>query len=182
MSTDTEENSRQDREPQPRAAAWWAVVQPWATLAARLGLAGVLGYAGYTKVIVPALSVQSVEAYQLFGDGVNQFIGYTLPLFEIALALLLVAGLATRFTGAVSALLMAVFIAGIISAWARGLAIDCGCFGTGGQVAEGETTYGLDIARDVGFMALGVFVALWPRSPFALDRVLGLYPDRGQPR
>lgn len=178
MATGTEEGSRTGGGPPPdtSTASTWATVQPWVTLAARLGLAGVLGYAGYTKAVVPALSVQSVAAYQLFGDGVNQFIGYTLPLFELALALLLVLGLATRATGAVSALLMAVFIAGIVSAWARGLAIDCGCFGTGGPVAADETAYGLDIARDLGFMALGLFVAIWPRSPLALDRVLGLYP------
>ncbi|TDQ48521.1 MauE/DoxX family redox-associated membrane protein [Actinorugispora endophytica] len=182
MSTDTEENTGRDRELRQRPATRWETVQPWATLAARLALAGVVGYAGYTKVIVPALSVQSVQAYQLFGDDVSRFIGYTLPLFEIALALLLVLGLATRLTGIVGALLMGVFIAGIASAWARGLNIDCGCFGTGGPVAEGETAYGLDIARDLGFMALGLFVAVWPRSPFSVDRVLGLYPGRDQRR
>ncbi|MEY9212922.1 DoxX family membrane protein [Thermobifida halotolerans] len=191
MSTGTEENARSgsgetthsDGPPsRPTTASRWAKVQPWASLAARLALAGILGYAGYTKVIVPALSVESVAAYQLFSDDVNQFIGYTLPLFELALALLLLAGLATRLTGIVSALLMLVFIAGIASAWARGLAIDCGCFGTGGPVDADETAYGLDIARDLGFMALGLFLAVWPRSPLSLDRVLDLYPGSGRER
>ncbi|MFC7328364.1 MauE/DoxX family redox-associated membrane protein [Marinactinospora rubrisoli] len=154
----------------------WAAAQPWVSLAARLGLAGVLGYAGASKLGAPALSVQAVEAYQLFPEPVNQFIGYTLPFFEIALALLLLAGLATRYVGLVSGALMVVFIAGIISAWARGLTIDCGCFGTGGPVAAGETQYGLDIVRDIGFAALAGIVVLWPRSPFALDGALGLYP------
>ena len=89
---------------------------------------------------------------------------------------------ATRATGIVSALLMLVFIAGIASAWARGLAIDCGCFGTGGPVDADETAYGLDIARDLGFMALGLFLAIWPRSRFALDGALGLYPDSDRER
>ncbi|MBV2362552.1 MauE/DoxX family redox-associated membrane protein [Streptomonospora nanhaiensis] len=152
----------------------WAAVQPWVTLLARLALAGVLGYAAYTK-LPPALSVQSVEAYQLFSPELAQLIGYTLPLLEFALALLLVIGLATRYVGAATGLLMAVFIAGIVSAWARGLAIDCGCFGTGGQVAPGETRYGLDIARDLGFMALAGITMLWPRSPLSMDRLFGLY-------
>jgi len=191
MSTGTEENARSGsaedirgdgQSTSPTADSRWPAVQPWLSLAARLGLAGVLGYAGYTKLVVPALSVESVAAYELFSDGVNQFIGYTLPLFEIALALLLLTGLATRVTGAVSALLMAVFIAGIASAWARGLSIDCGCFGTGGAVDPDETAYGLDIARDLGFMALGLFLAVWPRSRFSLDRVLGLYPGSERQR
>ncbi|WP_107491128.1 MauE/DoxX family redox-associated membrane protein, partial [Thermobifida fusca] len=140
MSTGTEENalsggadSIRDEAPpaEPAATSRWAAVQPWLSLIVRVALAGILGYAGYTKVIVPALSVESVAAYELFGETLNQLIGYTLPLFELALALLLLAGLATRVTGIISALLMAVFIAGIASAWARGLTIDCGCFGTG---------------------------------------------------
>ncbi|GAA3727245.1 putative membrane protein YphA (DoxX/SURF4 family) [Spinactinospora alkalitolerans] len=176
MSTDIEEQPPAGPAPGATGPSRWSLIQPWVTLAARLGLAGVLGYAGYTKVIVPALSVQSVEAYQLFSDDVSRFIGYTLPLFEIALALLLVAGLATRYVGAAGGLLMIVFIAGIISAWSRGLTIDCGCFGTGGQVGADETRYGIDVLRDIGFLALAGIVVAWPRSPFALDRVLGLYP------
>ncbi|WP_046471668.1 MauE/DoxX family redox-associated membrane protein [Allosalinactinospora lopnorensis] len=170
---DTDEQTPSARAASPRAARWDAV-QPWVSLLARLGLAAVLGFAAYTK-LPPALSVQSVEAYQLFSPGAAEFIGYTLPLFEFALALLLVVGLATRYVGAVTALLMIVFIAGIISAWTRGLAIDCGCFGTGGEVASGETQYGLDIARDIGFLALAGIVMVWPRSPFTLDRLFGLY-------
>ncbi|NYH50929.1 MULTISPECIES: MauE/DoxX family redox-associated membrane protein [Nocardiopsis] len=152
----------------------WEAVQPWLTLACRVGLAAVLFYAAVSK-FPPALSVQAVEAYDLFPVDVARLIGYTLPLFEIALAVLLLAGLATRYVGAVSALLMVVFIAGVVSAMARGLNIDCGCFGGGGQVEPGETKYGLSIARDIAFAALGGFIALWPRSPFAIDRALGLF-------
>ena len=31
------------------------------------------------------------------------------------------------------------------------------------------------LTGDLGFMALGAFIAIWPRSPFALDRALGLF-------
>ncbi|MBB6121391.1 MauE/DoxX family redox-associated membrane protein [Nocardiopsis algeriensis] len=158
----------------PGTGARWNTVQPWLTLACRLGLAGVLLYSAVSKY-PPALSVQAVEAYDLFPPDIARLIGYTLPLFELALAVLLLLGLATRFTGAVSTLLMLVFIAGIISAMARGLSIDCGCFGGGGQVDPEETTYGLSIARDIGFAAMGAVIALWPRSPLAVDRALGLF-------
>ncbi|WP_344971161.1 MauE/DoxX family redox-associated membrane protein [Salinactinospora qingdaonensis] len=177
MSTETQE-------PPPTGAtgqrSWlrWAVIQPWLTLAARLGLVGVLGYAGYTKIIVPALSVASVDAYQLFSEEINRIVGFGLPLLELALAALLLVGLATRYVGAASGLLMLVFIAGIISAWARGLAIDCGCFGTGGAVAPEETEYGVDILRDLGFALMAGFIMIWPRSPLALDGLLGLFPQR----
>lgn len=156
------------------APSRWAAIQPWVTLLARIGMAAVLAFAAISK-LPPALSVQSVEAYQLFSPELSQLIGFTLPLLEFALALLLVMGLATRYVGAASGLLMLVFIAGIASAWARGLAIDCGCFGTGGPVDPGETQYGLDIARDLGFAALAAIMVIWPRSPLSLDKVFGLY-------
>ncbi|MFI6576519.1 MauE/DoxX family redox-associated membrane protein [Nocardiopsis sp. NPDC050513] len=152
----------------------WRTVQPWLTLACRVGLAAVLITAAVSKY-PPALSVQAVEAYDLFPTDLARLIGYTLPLFELALAVLLLVGLATRYTAAATTVLMVVFIAGIVSAMARGLSIDCGCFGGGGQVDPEETTYGLSIARDIGFAALGAFIAIWPRSPFALDRPLGLF-------
>ena len=158
----------------PKAPTRWETIQPWISLACRLGLAAVLITAAVTKY-PPALSIQAVEAYDLFPTEVARLIGYTLPLFELALALLLLLGLATRYSGAVGAILMVLFIAGIVSAMARGLSIDCGCFGGGGQVDPEETSYGVSIARDVAFAAMGAFVAIWPRSPFALDRVLGLY-------
>lgn len=152
----------------------WETVQPWLTLVCRVGLAAVMVTAAVTKY-PPALGVEAVEAYELFPPEIAELIGYTLPLFELALALLLLMGLATRYTGLISALLMVAFIAGILSAMARGLSIDCGCFGGGGQVDPGETSYGLSIARDLGFMALGAFITIWPRSPLALDRALGLF-------
>ncbi|WP_160051568.1 MauE/DoxX family redox-associated membrane protein [Nocardiopsis sp. FR26] len=160
--------------PETGRASRWDAVQPWLTLACRVGLAAVLITAAVSKY-PPALSVQAVEAYDLFPPEVAQLIGYTLPLFELALAVLLLAGLATRYAGAVSALLMVAFIAGIASAMARGLSIDCGCFGGGGQVEPGETTYGLSITRDIAFAAMGALIAVWPRSPLTLDRALGLF-------
>ncbi|HIY39918.1 MAG TPA: DoxX family membrane protein [Candidatus Nocardiopsis merdipullorum] len=152
----------------------WSTVQPWLTLACRIGLAAVLITAAVTK-FPPALSVEAVEAYDLFPTALAELIGYTLPLFELALAALLLVGLATRYVGAVGTLLMVVFIAGIISAMARGLNIDCGCFGGGGTVAPEETDYGISIARDLAFAAMGAFIAFFPRSPFALDRLFGLF-------
>jgi hypothetical protein len=109
------------------------------------------------------------------GRDLPAFLGYVAPPVEVLCGACLLLGLATRYVGAVSALLMVVFIAGILSAMARGLNIDCGCFGGGGQVEPGETTYGISIARDIAFFAMGAFIAIWPRSPFALDRVLGLF-------
>ncbi len=143
---------------------------PWTSTLARVALAGIFGAAGLLKISDPNGSVRAVQAYQLFPTGVAQLIGYALPFLEIALALVLLVGLATRFAAIVGGLLLLAFIGGVASAWARGLSIDCGCFGGGGQVAPGKTRYLEEILRDIGFLVLVAWLVVFPRSRFALDR------------
>lgn len=144
-------------------------IADWTGLVARLVLGGVLVAAGLAKVTDLTASTQSVLAYELFSYDVARVIGITLPVVEIAVGLLLVLGLLTRSAGIAGATLMLVFVAGIASAWARGLTIDCGCFGTGGPVAPEDTTYLVDIVRDLGLMALGIWLAVRPRTALSLD-------------
>ena len=150
---------------------------PWVTTAARLVLAGVLIVAGWSKMGAPALSIEAVKAYQLLPTAVAEIVGYVLPILEIVIGLLLVVGLLTRMAAIVTAVLMCAFIVGIASAWARGLNIDCGCFGGGGALPPGQkANYLPEILRDVGFLALAAWVAVRPPGRLALDSALGLTP------
>ena len=65
-------------------------------------------------------------------------------------------------------MLLLVLIGVIVSVWARGLSIDCGCFGGGGAADVTGWDYTKEILRDVGFLALAVWLFVFPRSPFAL--------------
>jgi uncharacterized membrane protein YphA (DoxX/SURF4 family) len=141
-------------------------------LLARLVLGGVLIVAGWVKIVDITGSVQSVLAYELFSYEVARVVGTMLPVLEIAVGLLLVTGLLTRAAAAVGGLLMIVFIAGVASAWARGLAIDCGCFGAGGPVDPEDTRYLTEILRDLGLLALAAWLVVRPRTPLSLDALL----------
>ena len=141
-------------------------------LLARLVLGGVLLYAGLAKVLTPVASARAVQAYQIFPFEVAQYIGYALPIIEIIIGTLLILGLFTRVNAVLGTLLMVVFIAGIVSAWARGLSIDCGCFGGGGEIAPGETQYPRKIAEDIGVALCGLWLIVRPRSLASLDRHL----------
>ena len=147
----------------------------WVGLLARLILGGALLVAGLTKVGSLEQSVDAVRAYQLLPYDLAKYIGYGLPIFEIILGAMIIVGFLTRWTALLGTLLMAAFVFGIASAWARGLTIDCGCFGGGGEVAASQTKYPQEIARDAGFMLAGLWLIIRPRSRFAVDNYL--FPD-----
>ena len=71
-----------------------------------------------------------------------------------------------------SALLFAAFIIGIASVWARGIEIDCGCFGGGGSDADAASKYPWEIARDVGLLLLSAYLVWQGRTRLALDNLL----------
>jgi uncharacterized membrane protein YphA (DoxX/SURF4 family) len=159
------------------AIAARASLQPWVSALVRLGLAAILAWAAVPKLADLRGSRQSVAAYELFPPVLEQVIGVGLPVVEAALALLFVTGLLTRYASAAFGMMLLAFIAGIISAWARGKNIACGCFGPGGVLTGGEQAkYGLEILRDVGFFAMTAFLTVWPRSVFSLDNVWDLNP------
>ncbi|MEU0579074.1 MauE/DoxX family redox-associated membrane protein [Streptomyces griseoincarnatus] len=146
-------------------------VRTWAGTAARIVLAAVLGYAGWVKVQDLTGAGRTVALYQLVPDESAQLVGAAVAFVELALALLLLAGLATRAVAAVTALLMVTYIAAIASVWARGMSIDCGCFSSGGTLTGGaERGYAVDIARDLAFLGAAAFLITRPRTRYALDR------------
>ena len=156
---------------QERGAAGtpWAA---WVGTVARLLLGGTLVVAGALKAVDVPGAVASVRAYDLLPGGLATALGYSLPFLEIAVGVLLLVGLFTRAAAAVGALLMVMFVVGIASAWARGLNIDCGCFGTGGTVAAGQTRYLQDILRDGGLFLAGLLLLWRPRTRLSLDGML----------
>jgi uncharacterized membrane protein YphA (DoxX/SURF4 family) len=147
---------------------------PWAGLVARLVLGGVFLYAGLLKVGNPKDAGAAVQAYRLLPPDLARTIGYALPTIEIGLALLLIVGLFTRYAAAAIGVLLVAFIVGIVSVWVRGYNIDCGCFGSGGDVTGGDRhwRYATEIVRDLGMLALAVFLVYRPRTRWALDSLL----------
>ena len=144
--------------------------QAWITLLARLILGGVLLVAGALKVGNLQKSAMAVRAYELLPTAIANFLGYVLPWLEIGLGLLLILGVAVSISGLFGAIIMFAFIIAIAQAWARGLSIDCGCFGGGGSIDPEETKYLSEIIRDIGLFGVGIFLYYFPKGRFALDK------------
>lgn len=146
--------------------------QEWVSLAARLILGVTVLVAGLLKVTRLDASVQSVRLYQILPWDLTTIVGTALPIVEIAIGLLLITGTFTRLSAVLGSLLMLAFIIGIASVWARGISIDCGCFGDGGEIEASKTQYPLEIARDAGLLLAGAWAVWRPRAPFAVDNWL----------
>jgi uncharacterized membrane protein YphA (DoxX/SURF4 family) len=95
----------------------------WISTVARTVLGGVVLLAGVLKAADPQASVAAVQAYQLLPAGLETVVGWGLPFAEMALGLLLLAGLATRAAAAAAAALLLVLVAAVASAAVRGPAM-----------------------------------------------------------
>jgi uncharacterized membrane protein YphA (DoxX/SURF4 family) len=144
--------------------------QPWLTLLFRLILGGVLLAAGALKIGNLQKSAMAVRAYEILPVDLANFLGYALPWIEIGMGLLLIVGASVKICGLLGALTMLAFIIAIAQAWARGLSIDCGCFGGGGTIDPEDTKYLSEIIRDIGLLAMGVFLYYYPKGKLSLDR------------
>ncbi len=154
-----------------RFSSW----QPWLSTLARLVLAAVWFWAGWPKFLDTEGTVRSVRAFQLLPEAAVRPFAYGLPPLELVLGVLLLIGLGTRLASAMTGALMAMFIIGILMAWARGLSIDCGCFGdTGVQVADPVPGYIWNLLRDVGLLTMAGLLVRRPFSRLSVDAALGI--------
>ncbi|MGH3686010.1 MAG: MauE/DoxX family redox-associated membrane protein [Pseudonocardiaceae bacterium] len=144
----------------------------------RLGLAAVFLVSGALKVVNPAQTQIAVRAYEVLPRGLVGPVATTLPLLELVLGTLLLVGAFTRWIALASAVLLVALMTAVAQAWARGLSIDCGCFGGGGHVAEGDTRYPQELARDVGTVLLALWLLVRPRTALSVDGwLLHAHPD-----
>src|SRR5256885_17143975 len=117
-------------------------------LCLRLAGAAVWLVAGATKLADLEAFHAQVAAYRLLPGALLGLISYGLPLLELGLGLYLALGLFTRGAAVAASLLALLLVAAQAQAWARGLALDCGCFGAAPpqQVWAGSTSARLGLS------------------------------------
>ena len=117
-------------------------------LVLRLLLAAVFLYAAYTKLRQPwLLFAMSIDSYQLLPQWAVLFVARTLPWMELLLGLLLASGYVLPYAALATSAQLLVFFSIMARAYAKGLGIDCGCFGAG------EALTGWTLARDGTLLA-----------------------------
>ena len=125
----------------------------WITVVLRVLLGAIFVYAAWTKLRLPwQLFAMSIDSYQLLPPSMVELVARTLPWFELALGLAVLAGIWLRFTSGIMSLLLIVFFTLMVRAAIKGQEISCGCFG------PGETMSWKTMLRDGAMLAGSLLV------------------------
>ena len=116
----------------------------------RLALGVIFIWASLAKIGNIDGFASDLHHYRLLPLAAQNLFAMTLPWIEFLAGLALVVNVAPRAGSLVLGVMLAVFIAAILSAMARGLDIACGCFGT----ADATRTGWVAFARDLAFLTL----------------------------
>jgi len=105
-------------------------------LVLRIGLGALFVYAAWVKLRDPwQIFAMSIDAYRILPLQAVELAARIIPWLELAIGLLLIAGLWLRISGSIVSLLLLTFFVLMVRAYAKGMAIDCGCFGPGEAIS-----------------------------------------------
>jgi uncharacterized membrane protein YphA (DoxX/SURF4 family) len=142
-----------------RAGAW-----PQALLVlGRVALGLIFVYAAYAKLHFEGewhlrdyhfFFAMAIDSYKMLPLSAVQLLAHVLPWFELALGVLLIAGIGLRWIGSITSGLLLVFIGAMTRAKILGLEINCGCFGNNEKL--GTAT----LIRDSSLLVLALAVTI----------------------
>ncbi|MBI5102710.1 MAG: DoxX family membrane protein [Nitrospirae bacterium] len=96
---------------------------------ARLLIGGIFLISGLAKISDPARFILTLREFRLFPEVIVPLAAIWLPWLEVLLGLCVLLGILQRTSALLLACLNAGFLAAIVSVMARGIVVDCGCFG-----------------------------------------------------
>ena len=123
----------------------------------RLFIGGMFVYAAWDKVLNPYGFAVSIRAYKIVPFALSNFVALGVSWSELAAGIMLVLGILPRKAAGAIFVLLGVFTVAIATIVVRGMAIDCGCFGSDG----GASTSWLLIVRNLALLFGTALVILY---------------------
>jgi uncharacterized membrane protein YphA (DoxX/SURF4 family) len=125
----------------------------------RLVLGGLFVYAGVVKVLDPLDFAQNIRNYRLVGQALSFLAAVVLPWLEILAGVALAAGIWKRASALIITGLLVFFILLTLVTIARGLDVECGCFGA----LSRKSGFGV-ILEDLGMLFMGLCLLFAPEK------------------
>ncbi|TLD70169.1 DoxX family protein [Phragmitibacter flavus] len=138
--------------------SWDAGWKRWVYRAVALGFGGVFVYSGVLKALDPGRFLISVRSFQMLPDPYAAWMALGLPWLEILAGLAVVTGVMRRGGLLVLNAALVGFAVALGVAWSRGLDVECGCFGGGGETAIVDA-----LLRDAVLLVAGVWLWIFVR-------------------
>jgi putative oxidoreductase len=145
-----------------------SILQPrWIRLVLALIVGGAFIYAGWVGISDPLELADNVASFRILPNFAVLPFALSMPIFEITAGLLMIIGLFRRPAALGLTIMTAIFCVAIASALARGLVIDCGCFGSS---SPSRWRMWFDLGRDILILAGTIIVyvlSAWRAEPAA---------------
>lgn len=126
-------------------------------------------WAGVVKIGDPAAFEEGLVNYRMLPAATIPFLAVVVPPIEVATGLCLVIGFLCRGAALLSTGMLAVFTVAIVQAIARGINIECGCFGAGSDAAASMGWQ--EVVRDLALLAAAAHVLFWDRGILSVARL-----------
>ena len=133
----------------------------WLDIVIRLVVGAVFVTAGALKVGDTLQFGDKIASFEILPNALVNYLAMGLPIFEMLTGLLLIAGWFRRPAALGIVIVSGIFLIAIVSALARGLTIDCGCFGSGTPT---RARMWMDFVRDTALFA-AILYAYWNPAP-----------------
>ena len=101
---------------------------PYLSLIARIIVGTMFIVVGVTKILDPKGFANEIGNYDLLPNILLNIPAIILPWVEFVVGFMLIIGIKVRTNSLIAGALLIIFTLGVITAWARGLDINCGCF------------------------------------------------------
>ena len=126
--------------------------------AAQIVIGAIMAIAALAKLGDQGAFAAQIHNFRILPLAAENLVAITLPWIELIAALALVLGVRARSGGILTSAMLAVFTVAVISAVARGLNFQCGCFGT----ADGTRVGYVKILENFAMLAIALLASVRP--------------------
>lgn len=107
----------------------------------RVILGAIFIFASYGKLFNPADFAKAILRYEFLPIFFVNILAIVMPWLEFIVGLLLIAGVFRKASSMLAGISLVMFLIALISAYARGLDISCGCFSLEETSSKGDIIY-----------------------------------------
>ncbi len=140
----------------------------WILFLMRLTLGAVFSFSAWNKIMAPQALADAIVGFEIIPESIALEAAIMLIWLELICGTFMILGLWARATVIVITGMLTLFEVGLITVVARGIEVNCGCFGQFSEMQVGWSTIIRNMVQ-LGFCALLLYYGSWK---YSLDLVI----------